>query len=1272
MLNNPGRKNNGKQKKKSSSEAIGIVLIIISAFFLVCLIFPIALSVIGSGVRNFLTGILGVVSFALFSATAALGILKLKGRRLAVSKRRAIFISLISVFGLMILQLITTHSLLSLSFGEHLSATYNFSDNFSIGGVIFSFFTMTVVSTISVVGAYLFFVALFLIFASLLATDIIKLNKKPNAENKRQYNKTRIKKTGSKEYIIQSDGQFDLDNVTNYGLYVGRIKSTDSKSKNISGEYRDFSAIDDEYDRIDSNNYTGGGSNSGNLGGKSFSDLFGFIKENNEEHQAIDIEGDRERARERLLGDKNRIGQDDKDRFLANMNSEKELLRNGSMTGIIQAEPMTIGSTDFREYDTEIFIDEFTKQSKIAHKPIESETKLKKAREKQPISMPEVVFQPPIDEQPFYNDEGSIIDAAQYSKYIASIVEKEQPKQETPPSVIIYQDQYPIENTANYKDNNFDDLTQKANAILASKISLEPQIRHEADIINCDNNVAAINSDAAMQTIASEITKNQFSAIPLDLPNDPTPYYNDQGIENLNENFIDIINQEPSQIEINQEQNFSQSIKEETFEYTKSNFVPNIDREFVAPAYEEDEQKNETKLKKEILSNVKNTLVTISNQIDKDNKQPAFTRKIINDAVNFLDNDDADEDKIDSQSIQTQTTTQSIDLSFASKLKNKSNENDSTIYLDNFDDNQDDENEQINKSTFIEYGTTPYKTAQKQDNQLQSAIFNQDEDYSGSYIKGHNSAPKEFSKRNVNHKIPVNQIHIDDAIKSDKEKLSSKSTKKIAQYARPPLDLLTADSTDPSLYGGDSALNAEKLEKVLQSLGLKVQVTSVAPGPAVTRYELTMPAGISIKKILNFADDIAYELAAKKGVRIEAPISGKRAVGVEVPNQEIGIVSLKDLIGSEEFSKASSNVTLCLGKDIAGDIVFSPLEKMPHLLVAGTTGSGKSACLNSLIVSMIYKSSPSDLRLILIDPKRVEFPLYQNLPHLLINQIINEREHAINAFKWVVSEMYERYKILSAHKVKNIQEYNASEAVKRGEVVKMPRIVIVVDELSDLMMGGYKKEMEQLILSISQLSRAAGINMILATQRPSVDVITGTIKANLPSRIAFAVSNGTDSKTILDQTGAEMLLGRGDLLYAPIDAPEPKRIQGAYVTTEEVEEIVKFICENNSAEYFDEAAGAILKEKEVEIEDEFGSDDNEENEFDPLLEEIARKIIETGAVSTSLLQRRYKLGYARGARIMDELEQLGFIGSKDDMRPTKPREIFATREMFEKVFGTDF
>jgi S-DNA-T family DNA segregation ATPase FtsK/SpoIIIE len=401
---------------------------------------------------------------------------------------------------------------------------------------------------------------------------------------------------------------------------------------------------------------------------------------------------------------------------------------------------------------------------------------------------------------------------------------------------------------------------------------------------------------------------------------------------------------------------------------------------------------------------------------------------------------------------------------------------------------------------------------------------------------------------------------------------------------------------------------------------------------------------------------------------LETPIPGKRAVGIEVPNASIDIVGLRDVIQSHEFQKASSPLTIALGKDIAGANIVCELNKMPHLLIAGATGSGKSACLNSVIMSLVYKASPEDVRLILIDPKLVEFTRYKNLPHLLTGEIINDGTEALNAFRWLKVEMDRRYMQFAKNLVSDLTEYNKCPAVKSGEEEKLPYIVLIVDELAELMMSQNRKDLEEKIMSMAQKARAAGIHLILATQRPSVDVITGTIKANLPSRIAFSVKSVIDSRTILDSAGAETLLGRGDMLYAPLGVDDPRRVQGAYVTTDEVTTVIEYVKEHNEGIFDDEFKKAIAVPDEPDAAAASAADEGDETGFDPLMPAILKLVIEANIASASFIQRRFSVGYARAARIIDQMEQSGFIGPLDG---GKPRTVYITREKFFEVFGAE-
>lgn len=482
-------------------------------------------------------------------------------------------------------------------------------------------------------------------------------------------------------------------------------------------------------------------------------------------------------------------------------------------------------------------------------------------------------------------------------------------------------------------------------------------------------------------------------------------------------------------------------------------------------------------------------------------------------------------------------------------------------------------------------------------------------------------------------------------------------------YVRPPVDLLNYIENVEVVSDEECQENIEKLEKVLDDFKIPAKVKAVQVGPAVTRYEIGMPTGVSVKKVQLHADDIAMALASNGGIRIEAPIPGKNAVGIEVPNKNVTSVAMREMVESLDFQKRANPMSFVLGKDINGAIQFCNLDKMPHLLVAGSTGSGKSVCLNTMLVSMLYKSSPEDVRLILIDPKTVEFSVYANLPHLLTPHIITTKEQAINALNWAIKEMEYRYSLLQQNEVVNIKDYNNLPIVKDGEVDKLPYIVIVIDELNDLMIDT-KREMEERIMKLAQKSRAAGIHLVIATQRPSVDVITGTIKANLPSRIAFALTNFADSKTVLDMGGAEKLLGRGDMLFKPNDMPEPRRVQGAYISSQEVSAVVKFIKANNPADFDDDTTNAIVAEPQKETSNSNNGGPTEA--FDPIMKDALRWFISASQASITMIQRRFGVGYARAARIIDQMEQNGFISPQDG---SKPRQVLLSLDDYNTLFN---
>ena len=486
------------------------------------------------------------------------------------------------------------------------------------------------------------------------------------------------------------------------------------------------------------------------------------------------------------------------------------------------------------------------------------------------------------------------------------------------------------------------------------------------------------------------------------------------------------------------------------------------------------------------------------------------------------------------------------------------------------------------------------------------------------------------------------------------------------EYVYPPLRLLNqvkhTENKDTDRILHETALH---LQQILRDFGVGVTVTDVSQGPAVTRYELQPDQGVKVNKIVSLADDIKLNLAVTD-VRIEAPIPGKAAVGIEVPNAENSIVSFRELVSSQEFKSHKSKLAFAVGKDIAGKIMVTDIAKMPHLLIAGATGSGKSVCINTLIMSLLYKASPDEVKLIMIDPKVVELSTYNGIPHLLI-PVVTDPKKAAGALNWAVAEMTHRYKLFADYNVRNLAGYN--EKIKNIEHIeddtkpqKLPQIVIVVDELADLMMVA-PGEVEDAICRLAQLARAAGIHLIIATQRPSVNVITGLIKANMPSRIAFAVSSGVDSRTILDMNGAEKLLGKGDMLFYPYGYPKPVRVQGAFVSDEEVSAVVEFLKENNSGNGYNAAVEEHINTAQTAEQESNSNGSGDGPERDALFAEAGKFIIEKDKASIGMLQRWFKVGFNRAARIMDQLSEAGVVGEEAG---TKPREILMTMEEFER------
>ncbi len=488
----------------------------------------------------------------------------------------------------------------------------------------------------------------------------------------------------------------------------------------------------------------------------------------------------------------------------------------------------------------------------------------------------------------------------------------------------------------------------------------------------------------------------------------------------------------------------------------------------------------------------------------------------------------------------------------------------------------------------------------------------------------------------------------------DEKELENKT-----MYAYPPMSLLNAPKAESKSSSSDELKTVGiKLGETIKSFGIDTRVVNIVRGPSVTRYEIQLDAGVKLSKLTALSDDIALALGAS-GVFI-APIPNKSLIGIEVPNKSVQVVNISEVITSDEFTKNESNVAFALGKDISGNCMVCDISKLPHMLIAGTTGSGKSVCINSIIVSILYKATPEQVRLIMIDPKMVELGVYNGIPHLLV-PVVTDPKKAAGALQWGVVEMMRRYKLFSERNVRDMKSYNKAVA-RTGDAEPLPQIVIVIDELSDLMVVA-RKDVEDSIMRLSQMARAAGMHLIIATQRPSVDVITGVIKSNIPSRIAFAVASKIESNIILGSMGAEKLIGRGDMLYEPMGVAKPTRVQGCFISSDEVEAVVNHVKKSSTAEYSEE----IMEQIEKHVEKSEGMAAGAEvgdSDADEMLDAAVDVVLESGQASTSMLQRRLKLGYSRAARIIDQMEERGIVG---EFEGSKPRKILITREQWQEI-----
>ncbi len=1283
-----GKENTLDTKKKNKNNGqkdhnvAGILCIIISLFFLICLSTPL-LSDIGIFIRNLTMGLFGYLSFPVILCTLFLGILLLMNKKAVLSFKQITFIALIAVCAVFILHTaIDSSKLLSDDFGTYIGSLINFNNtntlaDYSVGGVVFGIFVYGIKSILSIVGAYILYSILLILFCGLLIYDFRQDQKRIIEENAKKNPRFISFEKGKSSPRPVREG-YDPT------LYVGTIEHT----KKTVVQNGDFSSINDgsysnmplsetisHFDTAPNNDRYNNESDryNGKYNDDRYSYDSGYNGSSYAEKDEYNDESLHDSAMKRLFGNPDEVYRNYEEQLRKNMDIRDKSMRTDVTTNddakiLSKPQPVSLYPSIDREPNRnqadktvkyvlpEIpFLPEKDVSDQIVDGPILNGDEISKTikdnqkheseqadqikddnstvEEETPELPPIIVGNPKLQKEEISDDDQDV---------------KEEEKDDEPEI-----EQMPILNGDNFtkKEENTEHKLQHdfwavrfggifKDQINDEKDTSEKEVDNESNdaersLLDNENNTSEkIEDDGNLQNdnarfsenneIVNEKQDEQFEKADIGSEDNEFTLNIDDEISLEDDNIKNDIDAQEDDKKIEQEQLKDDSTSEEYGDIDSDNddTTPNFDveQEQIETNVETDSDYDIEENNGEILNEEEVNISDDGDNAISDNEGENKDELASDKETAIGDNGDSFDDKV-------------IDAKIPDSLK----------MVDNAIDMSETSDE-------IDNDNTGYYTTEKDFERTVGEI----------------SLKLNDDKFGLNNTSGVNnQINMDDydvEIKNDKPK----KIKKHLKYTPPPLDLLVTNSTQ-SEDDEDYEQNARNLEEVLHNLKVDAKVVTITRGPAVTRYELEVALGQSVKSIPNRAEDIAYSLASNGSVRIEAPITGKRAVGVEVPNKKVSIVSLKDIIDSEEFAQSKSCLTMALGKDISGKIILCNLEKMPHLLIAGATGSGKSACLNSIIASFLYKASPEDVRLILIDPKQVEFVLYRNMPHLLMKNIINDSTQAINAFKWARTEMDRRYTLFAKYAVRNLSDFNECSAVVNGIEPKLPRIVIIVDELAELMISKNAKELEQNIMSMAQKARAAGMHLILATQRPSVDVLTGTIKANFTSRIAFAVKGQADSRTILDFAGAETLLGNGDMLYAPLGAKE-QRVQGAFITTEEVENIVNFVKENNDVDFDEDAENIIMKKPEENAPTAMEEEKSNESAEDPLMKEVLKKVIETHQASASQIQRRFSVGYNRAARLIDQMEERGYIGPLDG---SKPREVKITREKFIEIYGED-
>lgn len=1223
----PKNYSQNKKNKSENHDTAGIVLIIVFSFLLFCnLTGSLILGDIGLVVQNIIMGLIGYSSFPLFVYFIIRGIFLLQNKTLTVKLRNIIFLAVILFCSIIIIQLATTSANISI-FGAYIDSVFHSK---TIGGVFFGLFAYAFSAFLTSIGAYIL-LAVIILIALLFICGFFD----GTFFGKSLSSNVKSRKVKSKDLTGKSSG------VVTYGgdgndLFIETILP--STQSGVSATF-DSLPEDNKHYFTPENNYN-------DYSVPKYAEEVNAMKKEQDEH--FDELMSKAKARQILFGDQDSymesIGQQSKSSVVKNSYSEKKESSSNSYGDFYGAGSFGLGNYGYSG-------------SELKNNSYNNSYEASRKQQNERNVLDEFIVMPPEKDLSSNYVGGSIINADEQEPEKSETFDFDAIKNS------IYEETYGNSNESVKYENKIQDNYSES-------VNRNPIIN--ADYVEKQENTSE-------KTIAASVPEPPVQRAPIIIGSSvmaDEPYIkNDKEVEKEPE-------EKAFQAQIIRASSYDADVDE-----IERKAKASLDAAKDAAKKDKDAEKDNEFYNRTQTNFEYSAIKTTDKNNEVADKKSYVTSKIVlpdnNKSFGDISSEEHSEysfDKEEHDDVGLPVTNYTEEEIVESEPEEIVDEE--MLISEDFDENDiisDAEDDDLNNEEYMNIYGHP-KFVQVSDEEAKelsdkfeksSDSFNFEEETIDASENTKIAGVSDMSKAKVQDNLSIVSANLSSSEKN-KNEIEKPKPKKPYKYHAPSLDLLVTESTipviDPEAYEEKKNL----LEETLENLGIPAKVVDITVGPSVTRYELNMPVGMSVKKIENCEQDIRYGLACKNKIRIESPIPGKKAVGIEVPNDKNALVALKDIIGSKEFKSSLSPLTIALGKDIQGKVMVTTIEGMPHLLIAGTTGSGKSACLNSLIISLLYKSSPEDVKLILVDPKRVEFTAYSGLPHMMIKDAITEPAQVMNAFKWAKEEMERRYKVLQSNRVRNIKEYNNLEGVKNRTLDKMPFLVVIVDEFADLMISSgtdKKRELENLISSIAGKARAAGIHLILATQRPSAEIITGTIKSNLPCSIAFAVSNQTNSRIILDRVGAESLLGKGDMLYAPQDKPDVIRIQGAYIENDEVLNIVDQIKENNVCEFDDEFEKAIVASKDEEK----NSNDDDESAmdlgYDRDLADIVRMVIKTGQASGAMIQRRFAIGYMRSAKIIDQMEKFNFIGPANG---SKPREVYITKERFKEFFGEEF